>query len=165
MSIVLDILRTYRAPREVIRRRIGGRVREDRALACVMGACALIFVAQWPRLSREAHLDETIPFDARMAGALFGWLLVAPLFFYLLALGSGWLLRLAGRRAGGYAARMALFWALLAASPLWLLVGLASGFLGPSPGTTLAGILALSIFLVFWITGLFEIAAKHEDTA
>ena len=54
MSVALDILRTFRAPRAVLRKRIASGAREDRALAILMGACLLIFVAQWPRLSREA---------------------------------------------------------------------------------------------------------------
>ena len=43
-----------------------------------MLACALIFVAQWPRLSRAAFLDPSIELNARLAGALGvaagGWL-------------------------------------------------------------------------------------------
>ena len=51
MPVVPDILRTWRDPRGVIRDRLSAGVREDRALATVMGACALMFVAQWPRLA------------------------------------------------------------------------------------------------------------------
>ena len=83
MSIVLDILRTYRAPREVARRRIGNTAREDRAIAVLMGACLLIFVAQWPRLALETHVDDSISLEARMAGALFGWLFVARIVDFL----------------------------------------------------------------------------------
>ena len=160
MSIALDIVRTYRAPREVVRRRFGATEREDRALAILMGACFLIFVAQWPRLSREAFLDSSIELNALMAGALFGWVLVAPLFFYCLALAVHWILKLLGHGSTGYKSRVALFWALLAAAPLWLLSGLMNGFVGDSGGTTLIGIVALGAFLVFWAAGIVEISKE-----
>lgn len=164
MSVVLDILRTYRAPRSILRARISGGAREDRALAVLMGGCVLLFVAQWPRLSREAYLDESISFDARVAGALFGWILVAPLFFYLLALLTHWSLRLARSNSTGFESRMALFWALLASSPLWLLAGLMAGFVGPSAVTTVTGLLAFGAFLVFWVAGMIEVATGRSES-
>ena len=160
MSIALDIVRTYRTPREVVRRRIGATEREDRALAILMGACFLIFVAQWPRLSREAFVDPSVELNALMAGALFGWVLVAPLFFYCLALVVHWILRLLGRGSTGYKSRIALFWALLAAAPMWLLSGLLNGFAADSPGTSLIGIVALGAFVVFWASGVLEISKE-----
>ncbi len=163
MSVALDILRTFRAPRAVLRRRIAAGEREDRALATLMGACLLIFVAQWPRLSREAFFDDSIGFDARFAGALFGWIFVAPLFFYCLALLVHWALKLTGSASTAYESRIALFWALLAASPLWLLAGLMSGFVGPSPATALTGVLAFGSFLVFWGAGVTEIATYRSE--
>ena len=164
MSVASDILRTYRTPRDVLRARIGASEREDRALATLMGACVLIFVAQWPRLSREAFEDPSIELNALMAGALFGWVLIAPLFFYTLALVVHWILKAARRNSTGYKSRTALFWALLAAAPLWLLSGLMAGFVGPSSGTSLAGIIALGSFLVFWGAGLIEIAKSPVGT-
>ena len=56
--MALDILRSYRTPRRVLRERIGTKAREDRAFATLMAGCVLTFVAQWPRLSREAFFDE-----------------------------------------------------------------------------------------------------------
>lgn len=166
MSVTYDILRTYRAPRDVLRRRMSGEVREDRALAILMCACLLIFVAQWPRLSREAFLDDSIAFDARMAGALFGWIFVAPLFFYALALVTHWTLRAFGGTSTPYEARIGLFWALLAAAPLWLLTGLVSGFIGKGPALNVVGMIALGAFLVFWVAGIVEIGGyRKEDHA
>ena len=164
MSIVLDILRTYRAPRATLRARVSGQVREDRALAVLMGGCVLLFVAQWPRLSREAHFDESISFDARLAGALFGWVLVAPLFFYLLALLTHMTLRLVGTVTTGFETRMALFWALLASSPAWLLAGLMAGFVGPGPVTTVTGLLAFGAFLMFWVAGTIEVSTGRSES-
>ena len=74
----------------------------------------MMFVAQWPRLARESHLDETLSFDARLAGALLGWLLLAPLFFYVLAWFTHLVMKLIGKPSSGYKTRMALFWALFA---------------------------------------------------
>ncbi len=154
MSVVLDIVRTYRAPGEVQARRMSGPPREDRALAVLMGACSLIFIAQWPRLSREAFLDPSIPFDARMSGALFGWLMVMPLLFYGLSLILKVVFSAFQMHVDGFRLRSALFWALLASSPLWLLTGLMAGFAGDGAGPVIAGLLALGSFLVFAGFGL-----------
>lgn len=160
----MDIVRTYRAPRDTIARRIGSDVREDRALAVLMGACILIFIAQWPRISREAHLDPDIGFDARLAGTLFAWLFLAPLLCYGISLVVTGALRLLGRPANGYAVRMALFWSLLAATPLFLLTGLTSGFVGPGIALNLVGGLAFGTLVVFWVTGISLVARRRPET-
>jgi len=165
MSVALDILKTYRAPRTVVARRIGEVEREDRALAVLMGGCVIMFIAQWPRLAREAHLDEKISFDARLAGALLGWLLLAPLFFYILAWFTHLVMKLIGKPSTGYKTRVALFWALLAASPLWLLNGLTAGFVGQGPALTIVGLAASAVLIVFWFSGLIEIATQNEARA
>ncbi len=157
MSVTLDIARTYRAPREVLRRRLSGGQREDRALAIVMAACVLIFIAQWPRLSREAYLNPEIELNALMAGALLGWVFFAPLALYGIAAVSHVLARLVGGKGTWHGARMALFWALLAAAPMWLLSGLVAGFVGPGPALSITGFAALAAFLVFWGAGLMEV--------
>jgi hypothetical protein len=164
VSIALDILRTYRSPREVLRRRTGSSQREDRALAMLMGGCAVMFISQWPRLARESHIDETVGFDARLAGALFGWLLMAPLFFYGLAWISHLVLTLIGKASTGYQARVVLFWALLAAGPLWMLTGLMAGFVGPGLETTVTGLAALAAFVVFWFVGIGDIARSPNES-
>ncbi|MGI1661728.1 YIP1 family protein [Palleronia sp. KMU-117] len=161
MSVTRDIARTYRAPREVLRRRVAGAPREDRALAVVMAGCVLMFVAQWPLLSRLAFEDPSVALDMRLGGALLGWVFIAPLALYLLAAAVHGVLRLFGGRANWYEARMALFWALLASTPLWLLNGLVAGFIGPGAGQTIVGGLALLAFLGFWGAGLWEIETGH----
>lgn len=162
MSVALDIARTYRAPRRVIRHRAAPPVSEPRALAILMAGCLMMFVAQWPALSRAAWEDPSIPLDARLGGALLGWLIIAPLAFYGLAALSHGLALLFRGRASWYEARLALFWALLAASPLWLLTGLLAGFLGDGPAFTLTGSLAGLAFLFFWGAGLFETEAGNR---
>ena len=164
MSIALDILRTYRAPREVLARRVGAMPREDRALAVLLGACALIYVAQWPRFSRVAFLDPSVELEARMAGGLFGWLMVMPLVFYGLSIVVTLILRALGRPISGYACRMSLFWALLASTPLWLLSGLAAGF-APGPGAGIVSMAALAAVVVFAATGIMTAGTGTERRA
>lgn len=153
----------YRSPREVQRRRMAGEPREDRAVAVLLAACGIIFVAQWPRLAREAYVDPSIGLDGRMAGALVGWIFFAPLFFYGLALLAHWALGIFGRSSTPFRSRMALFWALLSTTPLFLLAGLTSGFVGQGAALSLVGLLASGAFLLFWWAGLAEISQSSKS--
>lgn len=156
MAAVADILATYRSPGRALRRMLGAGVGEARCLAALMGGCALTFVAQWPRLAREAHLGGP-DLEARMGGALFGWMVVAPLALYLIAGLAHLACRALGGRAAGAESRFALFWALLAASPVALLHGLAAGFAGPGRRLALAvGLAWCAVFVVFWALGMRE---------
>jgi hypothetical protein len=162
MAVTLDILRGWRAPRALIRAKLGQGVREDRALAVLMGACLLFFVAQWPRLSREAFLHPEVPLDARMGGALLGWVFIAPLMFYALGAVSHLVARVFGGKGTWFSSRLALFWALLVVSPLVLLNGLVAGFIGGGTGATAVGVLVLAGFVYLWISMLIE--AEREWT-
>jgi hypothetical protein len=153
MSIAAEIARTYRAPRDVVRDQVARGRREERGLVILMIACVLIFVAQWPRLSREAYLTGQ-PFEMLLGGALMGWVFVAPLLLYGLAALSIGVLRAVGRGPDPFAARFALFWALLAAAPVWLAHGLLAGLVGPGLMLGTAGAAALLVFLWFWAAGL-----------
>ncbi len=144
---------------------MSGPPREDRALAVLMGACFLIFIAQWPRISREAFLDPSIPFDARMSGALFGWLMVMPLLFYALSLILKGVMTVLRKPVDGFRLRSGLFWALLASAPLWLLTGLMAGFAGEGAGPVIAGVLALGSFLVFTGFGLVAALRSGQEAA
>lgn len=154
MSLTQDILRSYRAPRAVLRRRIGPDPREDRALAVLMGACLLLFVAQWPGHARAAHMAPEVPLDARLTGALMGTIFLLPLLAYAVAAASHLLLRLFGGRGTFHGARVALFWAMLAVAPLMLLNGLVRGMIGPGPAETATGAVAALAFLAIWGAGL-----------
>ena len=156
----MDIARSYRAPRQVLRRRVAGAPREDRAFMLLVVGCLIMFVAQWPALSRAAFEDPSIPLEARLGGALMGWLFIAPLFLYVLAGISHLIAKLLGGRASFYQARMALFWALLAASPAFLFSGLIAGFVGPGGALTLTSALAGVAFLWIWGAGLWEVERK-----
>lgn len=156
MAVTLDILRGWRNPRGLMREKLGQGVREDRALAVLMGACLLFFVAQWPRLSREAFLAPEVPLEARMGGALMGWVFIAPLVMYALAALAHLVARAFGGRGTWYGARLALFWSLLVLSPLVLLNRLVGGFIGAGPAATVVGLLVLGGFLYLWISMTIE---------
>lgn len=150
MAFAPNILRSYIAPRAVFRSLQARGRDEGRALAILMGGCALIFVAQWPRLAREAHLNPDIGLDARIGGALLGWLFIMPLVFYAVAALSHLVARLLGGQGHWYDARLALFWTVLATAPGFLLVGLLSGLAGPGAAVNLVALLLLLAFLYIW---------------
>ncbi|MBK0326582.1 YIP1 family protein [Rhodobacteraceae bacterium F11138] len=161
MPVTTDITATYRGPGRVMRRLMAMGPREDRALAFLMVACVIVFIAQMPRLSREAHLKEQ-ELDMLLGGALFGWVFLAPLMLYLLAAISHLIARALGGRGDWFGARLALFWALLASSPLILLHGLVAGMIGPGPGLQAVGLLWLVIFGWFWFACLKQAELPSE---
>lgn len=155
MPVTSDITATYRGPRRVMQRLLSMGQREDRALAVLMGACFIVFIAQMPRLSREAHLTGQ-ELNMLLGGALLGWLFIAPLMLYALAGLSHLIARLVGGQGNWFGARLALFWSLLASTPLLLLHGLVAGFIGPGPGLQAVGFVWFVIFAWFWIASLLQ---------
>lgn len=159
MPVTTDIVATYRGPGRVMRRLLDMGPREDRALIIVMAACFLVFIGQTPRLAREAHLTGQ-ELNALLAGALFAWVLSAPLFLYLLAGLSHMIARLFGGQGDWFGARLALFWSFLASSPLLMLFGLVAGFIGSGPALNIVGAIWVAVFLWFWISALIQ-AERH----
>ncbi len=137
-------------------RLLGGGVREDRSLIFLMVACLLIFVGQWPRLVREAHFDPSTPLDARLGGALLAWMFIVPLVAYAIAAVARVLARVAGGTGSWYSSRLALFWSLLAAAPIWLVFGLVSGFWEEGAILGISGLVALAAFLIIWLSSMVE---------
>ncbi|MCC5973323.1 MAG: hypothetical protein JJT81_04645 [Rubellimicrobium sp.] len=135
-------------------------VREDRLIAHLMGACLIMFVAQLPTQARIAHLSQDretpLALDQLIGTTFFAWLMIMPLVFYLLALLLQGLLWLFGIRPGGYPVRLALFWGLLAASPVALLWGLLSGLNGQGPGSYLVFAIWVLALAIFFVQGLRE---------
>ncbi|MBF9036321.1 YIP1 family protein [Rhodobacterales bacterium HKCCE2091] len=162
MPVSSDIVATWRRPRAVVRRLLSMGRREDRALMFLMAACGLIFVAQWPPLRRAAFEDPSIPFDARIGGALLAWLLWMPLIAYAIAALTHLVARVFGGRGTWYSARLAFFWSLLASTPAWLFHGLVAGFIGPGPAEILAGALVLFSVLGIWGLALWEAERAPE---
>ncbi len=165
MAVTTDILATWRRPARVMRRLLSMGQREDRALAMLIVACLIIFVAQWPRISREVYLADPggPPLEAVLAITFFAMLMIWPLMAYALAGLTHLVARLIGGRGTWYSARLALFWSLLATSPAWLFHGLVSGFIGPGPAQTVAGGIVLLAFLTIW--GMSMIEAEREPEA
>ncbi|WP_371153330.1 YIP1 family protein [Jannaschia sp. 2305UL9-9] len=127
--------------------------REDMAFVFLIIGCFMVFVAQLPRLSREAY-ETGQDFMLLMGGTLMAWIFVAPLLFYGLAAISHLVARAVGGGGTWFGARLALFWSLLAVSPAMLLHGLTAGFIGPGPALSLVGLIVLMAFLWIWIGGL-----------
>ncbi|SLN42585.1 Yip1 domain protein [Falsiruegeria litorea R37] len=163
MSVTSDILATYRGPGRVVRRLLDMGQREDRALAILMASCVVLFIAQLPRLSREAHLEGR-DLNELMAGSLMALILIAPLLMYVIAAASHVVAKVVGGKGDWFGARLALFWALLASSPLVLLHGLVAGFIGPGPSLQLVGAVWFAVFAWFWIAGLFQAERPQERT-
>lgn len=153
MPVTADIVASYRGPARVMRRLLAMGRREERALAILMAGCVLVFVGQMPRLARQAHLTgENL--DMLMGATLLAWVVIAPLMLYVLAALSHLLARALGGQGDWYGARLALFWSLLASSPLLLLHGLVAALIGPGPALNAIGAVWLAVFLWFWLSGL-----------
>ena len=165
MAVTADIIRTWRGPRAVMRDLLAMGKREDRALAYLIVFCLLVFVAQWPRLARQAAgfdlAPGAVPRDLlqMMTYELFAWITVWPLLLYGLAGLSHLVAKLFRGRGTFYTARLALFWSLLASVPLLLLYGLLAGFLGPVAGTHLVGAAWVAAFVWIWLQSLREAEA------
>lgn len=156
MAVTAQILALWRRPRQAMRAQLAEGQREDRALAVLMGACGLIFVAQWPALARAAETDPSVPLEARLGGALMATIFLLPLLAYGIAALSHLVARAFGGRGSFFGARLALFWSLMAAVPLFLLSGLALGIAGPGPATSLLGLICFLAFAGLWLTLLRE---------
>ena len=139
--------------------------REDRAIAILMGACLLIFIAQWPKAQREVTLNpDALPLDAQLGAALFAWLFIAPLLAYALAAIAHLIAKLLGGSKGNwYTARLGLFWTLLATAPLLLLHGLVEGLVGPGLELKIVGAAFLAAFFLIWGAALRESHWRATD--
>lgn len=155
MAVTLDILESYRAPRRVMARQLATGAGEERALAYVMIACFLFFIALLPSLSRTAYLNpEGGDFANLASNAFIGSVLIAPLLFYGIAALSRIAAMVFGGKGSWLSARLALFWALLAVSPLMLFRGLVMGLIGQGPALSLVNLVVGLLFLLIWIGAL-----------
>ena len=155
MPVTTDIVASYRGPRRVMRRLLALGESEGRVLATLMAGCGVTFIAQWPRLARQAHVEE-VELQPHLGGALMGWVFIAPLGFYLLAFLAHLVSRAFGANGTAHDSRFAMFWSYLAASPLILLHGLVAGFIGPGPALTSVGAIWFGVFVWFWLSNMRE---------
>lgn len=156
------VLAAYRHPGRGLRRALAGPPREDRALAMLMAAAGMIFVAGWPR---ALAAGGAVPVEARLAGALVAVVFFLPLLAYGLAALSHLVARALGGRGSFYGARLALFRALLAAAPLMLVQALAAGATGAGWLSAPIGAAVFAGFLWVWLAGLAAAEFGGPDDA
>lgn len=155
MAVTTDIVQGWLRPRLVLRRHLARGTSEAFAFSLVFVFLLLAFVAQWPptaRASFDAGEASALPRMLAIALAVFATL---PLWYALAALGH-LVARLFGGKGGWYGARIALFAALVAVSPLMLLQGLVAGLIGPGPGLVAVRVVVGAGFLYIWISMLIE---------
>ncbi len=155
MSITTDLVATWTRPRAILRQHLARGQSEPFALSFLLVFLLLAFVGQWPVAAREAFLAGEPSATPRIIAVAYGVLLLIPLAYLVSALS-----RLVARAMGGqgtwYSARIALFWALAAIGPLFLLQGMVAGMVGPGPALTLVRVAVGIAFLWLWITLLHE---------
>lgn len=165
MSLIRNIARSYRAPGKVVAGLDGQGLREPQLLFFLTLACGLIFVAQWPGLSRAATLEPSVTLEQRMGGALFAVMFVLPLLLYVLAGAIQLVMRPLAGPVAGLRVRLALFWSLLCVTPLMLLQGGLAGFLGQNIALQLFGFVIAGAFLYILGAGLLTVARLSRDAA
>lgn len=162
MAAVDDIRRSYRAPRVVMREHLSRLKSEPRAMTFLLSALIVIFIGQWPRLSRTAF-EADQPMVGLMVGTGLALLAMVPVFYGLAAI-SHLIAKVLGGQGNYYRSRLALFWALFTVSPLMLLQGLVAGFIGAGQQASFLGYGVGLVFVLIWGAGLrvaeFEGAVK-----
>lgn len=155
MALTQDIVATYRGPRKVVTRFLSQGRNEVRTLLFLLIAGGLMFVATSPYQAREAQFDPDVPLVARLYWSAFLTIFILPIVIYLFAALVWVLARIGRRRISGFQIRFTLAWALLASTPVLLLLGLTAGFIGPGIQVQLVSLLWLVVFVWFWAGGLF----------
>lgn len=151
-GIVPRIVESWRAPGRVALSLRG--MPENMLIVVLMAAMLIFLVAQLPGHARAAHIDPSVPFQARFGGALLAVMFIMPLLAYSVAGLVSALSRLTSRPVAAQDSRLALFWALLAIAPAMLLTGLVQGFVGSGAALSLTRAVAGIGFLVIWGAGL-----------
>lgn len=168
MAVTPNIFRAWLRPRRVLRRLLDLGMRNDRALAYLMAACFLIFLSNLPLIARQVagfDLPEGAPqqdISERGGYAFFGWMIVWPLLFYMIAGLAHLLARAFGGKGSFYSARLAVFWGLLASTPAALAYGLTVGLLGPGTQANAVGMIWLLGLLWIVGSGLIEAETRPE---
>lgn len=156
MSVTDDIWQSWRRPRVVIRRHLARGVSEAWAFSLLVAFLVLAFVAQTPGLARAAVAQPEVPLVQRLVALGLALIATIPA-WYLLAAVSHLAARALGGQGGYYGARLALFWALLAAIPGMLLQGMVAGFIGPGPQLQLMAVVVAAAFFWIWVSMLIEV--------
>ena len=155
MSVTVDIVESWRRPRVVVRRLLAQPRSEPFAFSLLMTGLILLFVSLAPYLAREAYFQPEQPLTQRGLAAALAMAATVP-FWYLLAALGHLVARILAGKGSFYAARIALFWAVVAASPGLLTSGLVRGMRGNDAVSDGLGLIAALAFVVLWVVMLQE---------
>lgn len=161
MSVTTEILRTYRAPRDVVRRLFAEAETDDRpearALVFLLLGCFILFCGRIPGLfAADLTGPDSAPREALVTITLFLMMTVWPLFFLLMAGLVHLFARFVGGRGTHGRSRLAIAWTVLAVSPLALLRGMVEALIGPGPELLFADSLIALAFCAIWAISLIE---------
>ncbi len=154
MALTQDIMATYKGPGRVVARFLAQGRNEVRGLLFLLIAGMLMFVASTPFQAREAQMDPDVPLAARIYWSAFLYIFMMPILVYLFSFVIWCLARIARRQVTGFEIRFTLIWALLASTPILLLMGLTAGFIGPGLQLQILGYIWIAVFGWFWAAGL-----------
>lgn len=158
MSVTNDIVASWRNPGKATLRHLSRGQSEAFAFALLVVFLILAFVARWPTAARVSALQPEVPVFPQLMAAGLATLATIPVWYGLAALS-----RLAAGAMGGsgswFGARIALFWSLVAVSPLVLLTGLVAGMIGPGTQLSLVGSITFVAFLIHWLLALKAVEA------
>jgi hypothetical protein len=164
MALTSDIGQTWRAHRQVVRRHMARGQSEAFLFTFLFVFLLLTFISLYPRAARIALENPDALLAPQLLGLALGLLATIP-FFYGLAAFSHILARAFGAKGSWHGARLALFWSLVAVSPVIVLQGLTVGVLGFGAQSMLVGVIALTAFAVFWALALIEVYSKVDSDA
>lgn len=165
MTLFPQILATYTGPRRVFRGLFATTASEARSLTYLIVGLFIAFAAMWPEASENLKVSMQ---DAEAFSGLSAMLFLALIFivffvilFYALAFISGKVLWLIGHKIADADARLALFWAFLAAVPWLLFIALLRVAEAGEQAENIGGVLWIGFWVLFWVIGLIE-ARKAE---
>lgn len=164
MSVTQGIVASWRHPRKVMRGVLARGRSEAFAFSLLVTFLILVFVAQWPPAARRAAIDPGAPLAPQLLAVALALLATIPLWYGVAAL-SHLVARVFGGQGDWQGARLALFWALVAVSPLMLLHGLVAGMLGDGRQATLMGMVVAAGFLFQWINALIVAEGRTGEVA
>ncbi|MEM7437983.1 MAG: hypothetical protein AAF393_00180 [Pseudomonadota bacterium] len=152
MSLLTNIARAYRAPRQALASELA-QLAEPRTLMIGMLFCLLTFVSRMPEIAAVsfAEGDDAETRNGRYGAMFVSTVLFAPLMMYFIAWVAHAVLRLIGGQATWAEARLAFFWAALVTVPLVLISGALKVF-SPGPLFFVAQLLTAVVFLWQWAT-------------
>jgi hypothetical protein len=153
VSVVADILESWRRPSRVLHRHLSRGRSEPFAFTFLVVFLIVTFIAQWPDAARVSALNPEIPIAAQLLPRALALLATIPVWYLLAALGR-LVARALGGQGGWYEARLALFWTLVTISPMILMVGLVAGMIGAGAQLTILGAVTFAVFLLFWVINL-----------